>query len=85
MEYLASGTPALIYQLDGIPSEYYDLCYTLDKNHLSPQDLVGKILSIYNDSLANRLELAKKARKFILENKNAQVAGQMIYDLLKRT
>ena len=85
MEYLASGTPALIYQLDGIPSEYYDLCYTLDKNHLSPQDLVGKILCIYNDSLANRLELAKKARKYILENKNAQVAGQMIYDLLKRT
>lgn len=85
MEYLASGTPALIYQLDGIPSEYYDMCYTLDKNHLSTRDLVDKILCIYNDCLADRLEMAKKARKFILENKNAQVAGKQIYELLKRT
>ncbi|MCM1372252.1 MAG: glycosyltransferase [Bacteroides sp.] len=85
MEYLASGTPALIYQLDGIPSEYYDLCYTLDKDHLTPQDLVRKILNIYNNSLSERLELANKARQFIIENKNAQIAGKQIFELLKRT
>ena len=35
IEYLASGTPALIYQLPGIPHEYYEYCYSIDSNHLS--------------------------------------------------
>lgn len=85
MEYLASGTPALIYQLDGIPSEYYDYCYTLDKNHVDPTSLVGKILEIYNMKQSDRINKANKAREFILKNKNADVAGRKIYDLLKRT
>ena len=85
MEYLASGTPTLLYELDGIPEEYYNYCYTLDADHTSCDFLREKILNIYNTNIKDRLSLAEKARSFILQEKNAQVACSRIYDLLQRT
>lgn len=85
MEYFASATPTLIYQLEGIPEEYYKYCYSLDKNHTCVNDLIGMILNIVNTPVTERLELGKKARKFILEEKNQLIAGKQIFEHLKRT
>lgn len=85
MEYLASATPTLIYQLEGIPEEYYKYCYSLDSNHTTVNDLTSIILSIHNTPVAERLELGRAARKFILEEKNQLIAGKQILELLKRT
>ena len=32
IEYLASGTPVLLYKLAGIPDEYYEYCFTVEDN-----------------------------------------------------
>ena len=85
LEYFASGTPTLLYQLDGIPDEYYEYCYSLDSQHTGVEDLANKIIEISNISLNNRLLLAQKARSFVIENKNSKVVGEMIYELLCRT
>lgn len=85
LEYFASGTPTLLYQLDGIPKEYFKYCYSLDSNHTSQQDLSEKIVQILSIPEQKRLQVAESARKFVLENKNPLKAAIQIMDLLNRT
>ncbi len=85
MEYFASGTPTLMYRLDGIPREYYDYCYSLDAEHTDINNLANKIIEISNIDINDRIDLAQRARSFVLEKKNPQVAARMICDLLSRT
>lgn len=85
MEYFASGTPTLLYQLDGIPKEYYQYCYYLDAEHTSSADLANKILEIKRVPVEERLDLAKRARSFVLEKKNPRVEAERICELLSRT
>lgn len=80
MEYLASGTPTLMYRLRGIPDEYYNYCYSLDTNEISVlAEMLQKIFEIPEKS---RLEMGKMARDFILENKNPKSQAKKIIDLL---
>lgn len=71
IEYLASGTPALIYELEGIPKEYYQYCYHLTSNQLEVGDLADMIYRIYNLPKEERLMLAQRAQNFIFTKKNA--------------
>lgn len=54
LEYLASGTPTLLYELEGIPSEYYDYCYHLDKQHTDIDSLSAEIAQIKAMSVAEK-------------------------------
>lgn len=85
LEYLASGTPTLLYQLEGIPAEYYQYCYNLDANHTSHTDLAKKIVEIKSIPVEQRLRMASSARNFVLEEKNQIKAAQQILELLKKT
>lgn len=83
LEYLASGTPTLIYELDGIPSEYYQYCYHLDASHTDIDSLKEEIEHIKSVPFSIRKEKAVKAREFILREKNASVMCTKICDFLK--
>lgn len=85
LEYLASGTPTLLYQLEGIPNEYYSYCYYLDKDHTDVESLRCKIEEIMEIPFEDRKQKAMNARDFILKNKNAENAGRAILDLLVST
>ena len=85
LEYLASGTPTLLYQLEGIPSEYYDYCYSLDKDHTDVDSLRKMIENIMTTPLDQRKQKAISARNFILNNKNSKKAGEAILKLLCST
>ena len=85
MEYFASGTPTLLYRLEGIPDEYYDYCYSLDAEHTSSVDLANKIIDISKIKVNERLGLAQRARTFVLEKKTPKIAARMICELLSRT
>lgn len=85
LEYLASGTPTLLYQLDGIPNEYYDYCYHLDKKHTDVESLKCKIEEIMEIPYKERKQKALAARAFVLKNKSAEEAGRAILRLLKAT
>lgn len=71
IEYLASGTPALIYELEGIPQDYYRYCYHLPATKKSVDDLAAMITDIFNKSEKERIELAASAQSFIFCKKNA--------------
>lgn len=82
IEYLASGTPTLIYELEGIPSEYFDYCYHLSEKERSVEDLRRMIEHIYKTPEKERTELASKAKEFILAKKNAPAQAKKIIDFI---
>jgi glycosyltransferase involved in cell wall biosynthesis len=69
MEYLASGTPTLMYRLDGVPDEYFDYCYTVDDN--SVIGLANAIMNVCNKDLDELKRMGQQAKNFILTNKTA--------------
>lgn len=82
IEYLASGTPTLIYELEGIPDEYLDYCYHLSEKERSVDDLRRMIECIYKTPEKERNELALKAQEFIFAKKNAPAQAKKIIDLI---
>ena len=81
MEYFASGTPVLMYKLDGIPDDYYEYCYTIDDKIDS--DLKNKILMIMTLSSEERKSMGIGARNFILSEKNEVSQVKKLCNLLE--
>ena len=67
MEYLASGTPTLIYALPGIPKEYFDYCFTVEKTGV--ENLAFKLKSILEMDEVYLRKLGLSARNFVLREK----------------
>lgn len=68
MEYLASGIPTLLYGLPGIPDEYYQYCYCIEK--LGIEALKDKMIEILSLPPSELKLKGDKARDFILKKKN---------------
>lgn len=81
MEYLASGAPAIMYPLAGIPNEYNDYFFSVENKE---NGLTEKIMEVYHLSQNERDEFSQKAKQFITENKNSIIQTQKIVDLLKK-
>lgn len=80
IEYMASGTPILTTKLRGIPNEYNKyLNYVDEKSKYNIKDEVEKIIV---DEKGAYKEKAKKAKQFILTNKNKQTQGEKIIKLI---
>ncbi len=80
LEYFASGTPTLMYNLPGIPSEYYDYCYTVEK--VGNNSLKDAIINIFNKDESELEKIGENARIFILNNKNSRVQCSKIINFL---
>lgn len=81
MEYFASGTPTLMYKLDGVPEEYFQYCYTIDGNTIE-----NLSAAMYNTcKLSNNIlqTKGKLARDFILNNKNSEIQCKKVIDMLR--
>lgn len=82
MEYLASGTPTLLYKLDGIPNEYYNYCFALGKWN-GIDDLTQKIRAIINMPSEELKKIGMAARQFVLEKKNPIYQCSRMIEFLK--
>lgn len=80
MEYMASGTPLLMYKLPTIPKEYFLYCFALDD--LSAEALASKIVEICEMDRCKREKVGYAARNFILNNKNEKLQTARILGLL---
>lgn len=81
LEYLSSGTPLVAYKLDGIPDEYDEyINYVADD---SVDSLANKIMEICELPREARYEIGRKARSFVIEEKNAKRQTKKILDLLE--
>lgn len=82
MEYFASGVPTLLYKLPGIPTEYYDYCFTLEE--LGIDKLSSKIQEIYETDVEIRNQLGLNAKAFIIDKKNPKIQVNKIISLCER-
>lgn len=81
IEYLSSGTPMIGYHLEGIPDEYYPHYYSPeDLSNESMAKLIDEVLAKPKEELE---EKAKRALRFIKENKNAKSQVAKIIEFLK--
>lgn len=80
MEYLASGTPTIMYKLPCLPEDYYPHIYFVEEETI--ESLKCKIIEICEKSQQELDEFGKKASVFIKEQKNAYVQSQKIVDMM---
>jgi len=81
MEYLLSGKPVIAYKLDGIPDEYDDYFFYVKDDSI--ESLSKTIKEVLNMTAEKRFEFGKKAREFVLNNKNNIEASLKIYKMIK--
>lgn len=80
MEYLASGTPTVMYKLDCLPVEYDKYIYYINEETLeSMHDTLVEICEKPSDELA---VFGKNARMFILNQKNSKKQAKKVVDLI---
>lgn len=82
MEYMCSGTPTLIYKLDGIPDQYYDYLLTIEGD--TPEGIASSISQAFNKSTDELIEIGEKAKEFVLSNKNHIIQAQRIIELINK-
>lgn len=81
MEYLLSGNPVIAYKLDGIPDEYDDYFFYVNDNSLKClSDTINKVLNLSDEE---RYKFGKKAREFVLKNKNNNEASLKLFNMIK--
>lgn len=81
MEYLLSGTPVLTTKLQGIPEEYYDYMFFIEKETIEGlEDVLLTLLELPENEL---LFKGKNAREFVKKEKNNIVQSKRILDFIK--
>lgn len=71
MEYLASGTPTIMYHLPGMPDEYLPFVELI--NEKSPTGLRDSLEKMLTSSQKELDDFGAKARDFILQTKTANI------------
>ena len=80
MEYLASGTPVVAYKLDGIPDEYDGYINYVSDN--TPKTLATVIQNICEMPKEERVQMGRKGRDYVLEEKNNVRQTKRILDFI---
>ncbi|KTD88410.1 glycosyltransferase [Paenibacillus etheri] len=83
LEYMLSGTPALIYKLAGIPDEYYDYLFTI--NGIGPEAIASSIKEILSQTPESLIDFGAKSREFVISNKNPEIQTSKIIELFNRS
>ena len=81
IEYMASGTPCIMYNLPALPNEYKNHLYLINSNNKDA--LLKKMIEVIQ---LPKLELEKKgklARIFIQNSKSSQVQVLKVINMLK--
>ncbi len=79
-EYMLSACPVLSFRVDGIPDEYYD--YIIEMENTSPECVAASMTSALRMSSDDRETVGKRAREFVLTNKNNTVQVKKILDFI---
>ncbi len=81
MEYMVSATPVLTTRLPGIPAAYYDYLFTIDGD--TPGDITRALQNVFGRTKETLYEKGRRAKQFVLENKNNVAQAGAIIQLLR--
>lgn len=83
MEYLMSGVPVVAYKLDGIPDEYDSyISYPTDNAVKTLADTLNRMCELSEDE---RLQIGRRARLFVSEQKNRRIQTKRILDFVQKS
>jgi glycosyltransferase involved in cell wall biosynthesis len=80
MEYMASGTPTVMYPLPGVPDEYYNFLVIVSDDSLIT--LQNKIIEWCEKPQDELDEFGEKAKNFILNNKCAEIQSKRLLEFV---
>lgn len=81
MEYMASGTPTVMYPLPGLPKEYNEYLIIVPDNAI---ETLKNILVEWCNKTQKEIDVfGEKAKEFIVKNKNSTIQSKRILDFLK--
>lgn len=81
MEYMVSGTAALMARLPGIPEEYLEYVYILEDESID--GMAGKLTNILGLAEEKLVEKGKRAREYVLKEKNNMIQAKKVIDFLE--
>lgn len=81
MEYLASGTPTIMYRLGCLPNEYYDHLFFVEEE--SVECLRDTIVNVCSRPASELIDFGQRASEFVLKNKNPQVQMRRVIDFIE--
>ncbi len=81
LEYMSSGTPAMIRRLDGIPDEYYDYAYIIEGD--GKEGIEASLRIFFDEPEEKRYQKGKDAREFVRVNKTPLPQSKKILAFLK--
>lgn len=82
IDYLASGVPAILCRLPGMPSSYFD--YFIDAGKGSPKELADAVIHVSCMTHEERLSFTKKAYGFISERMDVSKQVNQIVQLFSK-
>lgn len=80
MEYLASGTPAIVTRLPGIPAEYFDYLYLFDDE--SVDSIANGLQTVLTLDMVSLNEKGRIAKDFVIYSKNNRVQANKVLDMI---
>lgn len=80
MEYMSSGTPVLTTRLKGIPEEYFNYCYIIEKENKT--GIKKSLLDIFNKTYEELSQVGRKAKDFVLNKKNKKIQGEKVSNFI---
>ncbi len=81
MEYMASGTPTIMYKLPGVPDDYLEYLVLVKDDTV--ETLRNTIIEWCEKAPSDLHEFGRKASEFILNNKNSRVQAKRVIDFVK--
>lgn len=81
LEYMVSGTPLLTTKLPGIPEEYFDYLYTFPSEAV--EEMASELQNILGKGMEELNLKGKKAKEFVLTNKNNILQGKKVIKFLR--
>ena len=82
MEYLASGTPTMMFNLDCLPKEYHEHLYFFEND--TPESMSQRIQEVCSKSSDELKSFGEEASQFILNQKNAASQTGRVVEMIKR-
>lgn len=80
LEYMASGTPLITTKLKGIPEEYFNYVFTF--NNETTEGMAQTIAEILSYTAEEISKFGKRAKKFVLKEKNNITQSKRIYSFI---
>ena len=80
MEYMASGTPVLTTKLPGMPKEYNEYVFLLEKEDAN--GVAEALKKVFSSSAEMLHAKGIKAKKFVLQEKNNVVQAAKVLDMI---